>query len=207
MLLALDVSQSLQAGRLRALQAAAVVLLRGLQPRDRAGLVVFNHALQVLAPLGAPATAERALRALHPFGATALLDGLYLTLSVANAQDAPAVVVLFTDGLDTLSWLRQEELSATARRSNATLYVVSPSAVTRSLRTLVHDSGGQVFAADWNGLAQAFGEIGDHVRHRYRLRFEPGAGAQGWHALDVQLKGTPGDVRARRGYVRNAPTR
>ena len=42
---------------------------------------------------------------------------------------------------------------------------------------------------------------------RYVLRFEPtGRAAPGWHRLDLGLKGAKGEVRARQGYFRRAPS-
>ena len=40
------------------------------------------------------------------------------------------------------------------------------------------------------------------LRHRYLLRFDPGAPAPGWRPLEVKLKHTHADLRYRPGYMR-----
>jgi len=42
----------------------------------------------------------------------------------------------------------------------------------------------------------------DDLRHRYLLRFDPGAPASGWRPLEVKLKHMHADLRYRPGYMR-----
>ena len=46
------------------------------------------------------------------------------------------------------------------------------------------------------------------MAHRYVLRYEPrGVKREGWHAIEVALKGQKGDLHARRGYWVASPLR
>jgi VWFA-related protein len=70
------------------------------------------------------------------------------------------------------------------------------------LRHVVEQTGGQVWTAGGTErLAESFLAVLAHVKSRYLLRYEPsGVAREGWHKLDVTLRGKKGDVRARRGY-------
>jgi hypothetical protein len=50
-------------------------------------------------------------------------------------------------------------------------------------------------------LDESFLAVLAHVKSRYLLRYEPsGVAREGWHKLEVTVRGKKGDVRARRGY-------
>ena len=70
------------------------------------------------------------------------------------------------------------------------------------LRRISEQSGGRVWDASApERLAESFLEVLAHVKSRYLLRYEPtGVAPDGWHKLEVTLRGKKGDVRARRGY-------
>jgi VWFA-related protein len=70
------------------------------------------------------------------------------------------------------------------------------------LRHVVEQSGGQVWTAGRaDRLGESFLAVLAHVKSRYLLRYEPsGVAREGWHKLEVTLRGKKGDVRARRGY-------
>jgi len=70
------------------------------------------------------------------------------------------------------------------------------------LRHVVEQSGGQVWTAGGaDRLGESFLAVLAHVKSRYLLRYEPaGVAREGWHKLEVTLRGKKGDVRARRGY-------
>jgi VWFA-related protein len=71
------------------------------------------------------------------------------------------------------------------------------------LRHVVEQTGGQVWnAGGTERLAESFLAVLAHVKSRYLLRYEPaGVAREGWHKLEVTLRGKKGDVRARRGYT------
>jgi VWFA-related protein len=70
------------------------------------------------------------------------------------------------------------------------------------LRHLVEQTGGQVWnVGGLDRLDESFLAVLAHVKSRYLLRYEPsGVAREGWHKLEVALRGRKGDVRARRGY-------
>jgi VWFA-related protein len=224
-LLAFDVSDSVKGEKLRALQEAGASFLSELRAADEAGLMAFNQEVAWQArPTADKAQVERALMALQPRGGTALYDGLFAAVTVPDAAARPLVVV-FSDGEDTASWLDERRVKTALARSNALVHIVglvpdvapegpalagSPRVVrtvanehphARALRQLAEATGGRFWpAGSTDRLKSAFAGIAEAMRRRYLLRFEPAGGAPGWHRLQVKLKGGAGEVQARPGY-------
>jgi len=157
----------------------------------------------------------RALAALQPRGGTALFDALFAAVTMPTASARPLVVV-FSDGKDSASWLDERRVRNALARSNALVHIVgvvpSPSSVgvvrgkraeapVRMLRELAESTGGRFWPADSPAkLGPAFAGIAEAMRRRYLLRFDPEGGKPGWHRLEVRLKNAPGAVQARPGY-------
>ncbi len=47
---------------------------------------------------------------MSPAGETAILDGVYVALMTSQAEPGRSLVILFTDGRDTMSWLQPDEV-------------------------------------------------------------------------------------------------
>jgi VWFA-related protein len=117
--LALDTSRSVAGERLQALRDAAGALIRNLREGDRAAVVTFASGVTVSAPLSSDHTAAaRALEAFEARGATALVDAAWTSVLLAHGNDRPTLVLIFSDGVDTASWLRVPPVLALASRAN-----------------------------------------------------------------------------------------
>ena len=151
-----------------------------------------------------------ALRAVTARGSTALHDATYAGLRLLEPGPRLTVVVVFSDGLDSLSWLTSPQVVEAAARSEALLYAV----VAREkgdpknafLSEVTRATGGRVWTArSEEELRPRFLDVLDDIRSRYVLRYSPeGVAFSGWHALDVRLKKGRGEVLARPGYHRAA---
>lgn len=123
--LAFDISGSLEGEKLAALKAASQALLQTLRPEDEATLFTFADQVDWLAP---PTTDKnlirRALDELKPGGGTPVRDALYAAITLPESRGR-TLVVLFTDGVDNLSWLDWRQVQLVAERSNALVHVVS----------------------------------------------------------------------------------
>ena len=75
---------------------------------------------------------------------------------------------------------------------------------TRLVREAAELTGGRVFDVnDERELEEVFTSIRRDMDTRYLLSFVPkGVEGTGWHELDVRLRDRPGEVTARRGYLR-----
>jgi Ca-activated chloride channel family protein len=213
--LVLDTSESVEGGRLRSLIAASRRLVDTLRPGDVASLVTFSERLSLqVAPVHDPATIETALAGIRPRGVTAMWDALFAGLSLVSEGASRSLVLLLTDAGDNASWLTDAQVIDTVKRSNAVVYVVVPATSgglidwLAPLRKVASESGGALFTADWRtGLPQLLVGVLEEFRARYLLTFEPTGVRRddGWHKLEVRLKGSKGRVQARPGYYATQP--
>jgi VWFA-related protein len=111
--------------------------------------------------------------------------------------------MVFSDGLDTSSWLTPARVLDTARRSDVVVYAVASSpAKSPFLRDLTALTGGQMFETErGNDLTPAFQRILDEFRYRYLITYTPrGVPNSGYHRLGVRIRRSGATVRARPGY-------
>lgn len=79
---------------------------------------------------------------------------------------------------------------------------------TRALRDIATATGGRTWEAEsLEKIKTAFTDIAEAMGRRYVLRYVPeGVKREGWHRIELKLRGKKGDVRARTGYwVAGAP--
>ena len=207
--LVLDASGSVGGPKLSLLQAAATAFLDGLRSGEHGAVLAFNQRVQLLQPLTTDlALVREALERVSPGGNTALIDAVYAALRLRELGDRRTAVVVFSDGIDNLSFLAASDVAGAARRSNATVYAVTVRAKGDPKEAFLGDvaraTGGRVFAApSERDLRARFLDVLADIRSRYVLRYVPrGPGPAGWHALDVRVKSGKGDVLARPGYWR-----
>ena len=205
-MLALDTSASLSHDRLTRLRAACVALIGKLLPGESAGLITFSHVVtqrQVLTTdLG---RVSEALGLVEPSGNTSLSDAVSLGLSVAEQSDGRALLVVFSDGVDTTSWQPEEVVLASARRSETVLYgvAVTPEGGSpRFLRDAAEATSGKVLEVRSNDRLEAtFVQILEEFRQRYLLSYSPaGVTKPGWHKIEVRVKRRGVTAKARPGY-------
>jgi VWFA-related protein len=205
LVLALDVSDSVSGERLTHLRQAAVAVLRDLRDQDRAALVTFSDAIVVHGGLTHDRSSfEAALSHLEPGGGTAMVDAVQSAIVLGEADAGRALVLVFSDGVDTASWLTPPELLKTTRRSDAVIYGVTARASTPLLRKLTDETGGSLLdVASTADLQAAFRTVLDEFRSRYLVSYTPtGVPTSGWHTLDVTLKnGRRARLKARPGYL------
>jgi VWFA-related protein len=117
--LVLDTSRSVAGTQLQALRDAAAALVRLLRPGDRAAVVTFASGVTVNTPLTTDHTAvARALETAEARGATSLVDAAWTSVLLAHGHDRPTLVLIFSDGVDTASWLRAGPVVELAARAN-----------------------------------------------------------------------------------------
>jgi Ca-activated chloride channel family protein len=204
LILAFDLSASVHGQQLDDLRAAANVLLAKLVAEDRVALITFNHAVALRSPLTADHTDVRAaMQTAEADGNTALVDGAFTAMTIAEAEVGRSLIVVFSDGVDTSSWLRPPAVLERARRLNAVVYAVSSGPPSPFLRELTDLTGGQLFNEPRSDrLTTRFGAILDEFRQRYLLTYTPqGVEHAGWHRLEVRVKHRRARVQARPGYL------
>ena len=210
--LALDMSASVVGARVAELRRAGHAVVNALQPRDKAALVTFNGTVMVAAPLSEDAARVRlALDQPQQAGDTSLIDASYAAIVTAESDTARGLVIVFSDGEDTGSFLLADNVLTTAKRADTVVYAVSDSpsieplrgaSVPKFLSDLCEFTGGRVLEPGGSNLGATFLTIFNEFRQRYLVSYTPrGVTANGWHRLEVKLKGKRGTVRARPGYL------
>src|SRR5262245_44880725 len=202
--LALDMSGSVVGERLDHLRGASRDLLNRLVKDDQAALVTFRDPVTLGAALTSDAAAVRAaVEGEEPDGNTALVDGAYAAMMVGESDAGRALVIVFSDGLDTSSWLLPDAVLDVAKRSDVVVYAVSVGSVkSEFLRDLTSLTGGHLYEVEKTAnLGSLFAGVLEEFRHRYLVSYTPaGVARDGWHRLTVRVKRNA-TVKARPGYL------
>lgn len=222
--LLIDASTSMRGPRLRFAREGATAFVAGMRPGDEASIQLFSDRLLFTTPyLSDAASLTAGLAGVRAQGGTALSDHLYLALKQLERQQGRRVILLLTDGVDSHSTLRMEEVRWLARRSQALLYWLrtddqesevsrwsawkNPAAYRAEYqlleRTVVESGGRIVTLGRVEDTQEAVLEILDELRGQYVLGYDPSRrGRDGrWRKVVVRARPRGCDVRARGGYV------
>jgi VWFA-related protein len=202
--LVLDISKSVRGERLTRLVQAGHGLVDALRPDDRASVVTFSHQVTRAVPMTTDRSAIRlALGHLEANGSTALRDALHLAIQLDPRDRARSLLLLFSDGHDTVSWLTEDAVIDSVHRSGLVIHAVRLDQ-DMFLERLTQAAGGRTWAATSDRqLRELFTQALDEMRARYLLTYTPqGVDTAGWHAVKVSLKNGRGEITARPGYSR-----
>jgi len=207
--LVFDMSRSVVGELLDHLKEAAYGLLSEFKENDRAALITFNHAVVLGAPLTGDFTQlKTALDRTQPSGNSSLIDASYAGLILAESGSELPLIIIFSDGFDTSSWLTGEAVLETAKRNDSVVYAISTHRQPDEsfLNDLTKLTGGTLFEVESTGaLASVFLSSLKEFRNRYLLAYTPrGVSEKGWHKLDVRVKNPLAAIRTRPGYMRSA---
>ena len=101
-ILAFDMSYSVAGERFEHLRAGGRAVLSGLAKDDQGALVTFSHIVALGAGLTKNAAAvETALDEARATGDTALIDGVHAAMTLGESDAGRALLIVFSDGLDT----------------------------------------------------------------------------------------------------------
>jgi VWFA-related protein len=184
----------------RAVQALIPSLRRG----DRASMITFGgrvtERLKLTEDVGRLANV---LDNVQPNGLTTVIDAIYAALTLVGEEPGRSLVLVFSDGIDTASWLTTGRLLDAVKGSAAVVYAASVgNDATDMLREVTDTSGGRHVAVEsTRNLEATFSEFLGEFRKRYVLGYEPTNIVPGWHRLDIKVRRAGVDVRARPGYT------
>lgn len=149
--------------------------------------------------------------------ATALYDAIYLASRDLDRRKGRKVIVLITDGGDTVSKVNYKEAVRAAEEAEALVYSIIVVPIESSagreiggehaLIQLSEDTGGKYYyATSVNQLDEAFHKISDELRTQYLLAYYPSqrASFSEFRRIEVKVVGAPESatykVRHRAGY-------
>jgi VWFA-related protein len=205
--LAVDTSESMLGSKLGSLIKGGHDLISHLRKDDRIAVISFSHRAQrVMTMSGDFVAANDAIDGLSATGSTSLRDAIYLSMQTTPKVPSRPLVILFTDGTDTASWLPESSVFEAARRIPVVVHIVSfmPD---QFLERVAETTAGRLWrATSEKDLQVLFTEALAEMRARYVLTYVPtGVATTGWHRLDVRLKGQRADVKTRPGYFVPGP--
>jgi hypothetical protein len=139
-------------------------------------------------------------------------DATVAAAALAAGRPERSIVILLTDGTDNASWLSQTEAITAAQRAGIAVDLIS---VPRTYDTLDEDppgswdveaiserTGGEALSARDRELPRKIADRLTVLRSSYVLTFMPSAetNSDGWHPLEIRLRGRSGTVKGRGGY-------
>jgi len=204
----LDMSSSVVGDRLEHLRDGARTVLSGLARGDQAALVTFSEA--VVRGSDLTSNVEQIAGALERAGGhgdTALIDAAFTGMILGESDVGRALMIVFSDGLDTASFLSANVMLDIAKRSDVVVYAVVAGGSSKIpfLHDLAEATGGTFYdAGSTQNLGPTFVRILSEFRQRYLVSYSPRDVAGGaWHRLEVRVRRKGVDVKARPGYFPN----
>ena len=193
------------------LQEAALSFVYKMEDIDKALVVQFNDSIKGSAEFtGDIERLEQFVGALQAWGGTSLYDAVHYSLGRIKDQPGRKAVVVFTDGADTTSQIKEQEVIDYARSVEATVYCIgfrgSEGLLARSprgfLRKIATETGGAFFFPDKTGdLIKAFNEIAKELKNHYLVAYTPTRLPDGsWRAIELKVDRKDAEVRVRKGY-------
>ncbi|MBI5156787.1 MAG: type II secretion system F family protein [Acidimicrobiia bacterium] len=192
----MDASGSMAGEPIERAAAAALAFVGRLPSSARVAVVSFGDDPAPLTAMGATHDeVVAALTGLRAAGETSLYDAVVFASGLFEAADARHILVVLSDGADTVSAATLEDALAAVGAAGADLRAValqSPEASPEALQTL---SGGEVTTAvDANALAAAYTTVALDLTGRYRLTFS--TAASGLIEIEVFVRSPSGVLAA-----------
>ena len=189
-----------------------------LRPVDALSLYGFSEVVSEVVPFTADLRSiDRGIDRVRLGSATALYDALYLGSQALEQRKGRKVLVVITDGGDTVSRVDYKQAVRSAQEAEAIVYsiIVVPIEASagrdiggeHALIQISEDTGGKYFyATSVSQLDDAFRKISDELRTQYLLAYYPSQRLSDSSFRRIEVKvggasaGSPLTVRHRTGY-------
>jgi VWFA-related protein len=175
LVVAIDVSGSMQGQPLEYARAAVRGFLEKMGPNDRGAIVSFGSGAQVVQGLtGDREALGRGLDGLQAQGDTTLYDGVFEAVSlVAKEPLGRRAVVVISDGEDTHSALKLDDVIAKARETSTPVSAIAIGQFQlEPLRRLTLTTGGSLGEAPSpERLTERTAQMSELLRKQYVLRY------------------------------------
>jgi len=209
--LVLDCSGSMR-HNMHFMQEGALAFVNKLEEVDSALVVSFNESVKGSAEFtGDSGRLEQFVEGLEAWGGTSLYDAIHYGLGRIRDQPGRKAIIVFSDGADTTSSMKEQEVIDYARSVEATVYSVAikgeSGLLARSprgfLRRVSQETGGQFFFPDKvSDLIKIFAAISDELHNHYLLAYTPKRPPDGtWREIVIRLRDRKDlEIRVRKGY-------
>jgi Ca-activated chloride channel family protein len=220
MTLAIDTSSSTYKDRGIEQQAAKKFVHALIRPQDRMSVIQFNTYVEELADFTNSASQlDRGLERMRGAGGTALYDAIYVGSRALGKKDGRKVLILVSDGGDTVKGTSYKDALEQALRNEVMIYSIIDVPIEASagrdiggehaMITLSEQTGGKSFYAYEGGLEKAFERVSQDLRTQYLIGYYPHNQAPGgdYHRLEVTVpRAADGsfNIRHKTGYYSDA---
>lgn len=223
-----DTSGSME-DKIEGVQDAVVHFVKSVAPGDEIFLVKFSDDAEIVQDFtDDKKLILRTVQHLEPRGSTALYDAVLLGLQkIADGKRRKRALLLLTDGNDTNSSVKFEDIVALARKSEVTIYglgighgekgnihsgifdsQVKDTVDIRTLRALADATGGNAYYLEnaheggRDRIDESAAEIAAELKQQYTLGYYPTNQKKdgGFRQIVVELKDKSLRVRTKRGY-------
>ena len=223
MTLAIDTSGSTFKDRGLELEASKRFIHALLRPQDQMSLIEFATDVSQLSPFtNKEQQLDHALGHMRGGDATALYDAIYLASQSLAPKEGRKVLVLVSDGGDTVQNTTYSQAVEQALRAEVMIYSIIDVPVEASagrdtggehaMITLAEQTGGKSFYVDEGGLDKAFARVSDDLRTQYLLGYYPHNQEPGrdFHRITVTIPRASANafqIRYRTGYYADSPVK
>ena len=194
-----------------------------LRPIDALSVYQFSEIVDEVVPFTADIkTIDRGIDRIHNGAATALYDAICLASQALDRRRGRKVMVVITDGGDTVSKYDYRDAVRSAQEAEAIVYSIIVVPVEASagrdtggehaLIQLSEDTGGKYYyASSLPQLDSAFRQISEELRTQYLLAYYPSQRLSDseFRRIQVSIHGVDGladfHVRHRMGYYSSRP--
>ncbi len=212
--LAIDASESVHKDSALEHDAARRFVHSLLRPVDHLDLMEFSdNVREMVFFTNNPSRVDRGLNEIGRGAATALYAGVYLASQSLAPRSGRKVLVIISDGGNTVKGTTYEQALEQAQRGEVMVYPIIDVPVSASagrdlagehaLITLAQETGGKYYYADATSLDKTFAQLSEDLRTQYLLGYYPtNRLGSSFRTISVKLK-TPTDgysVRSRPGY-------
>ena len=222
LVLALDTSSSTYKDR-NLEQSASKKFVRALiRPQDEMSVFQFNTFVTDMTRgfTNNVAQIDHGLDHIRGDGGTALYDAIYLGSQSLGKRDGRKVLVLVSDGGDTVKDSTYEDALEQALRNEVMIYSIIDVPIEASagrdiggehaMITLSEQTGGKYFYTYEGGLDKAFERVSEDLRTQYMIGYYPRNQAPGrdFHHIEVTIPRAAPDafnIRHKTGYYANPP--
>lgn len=218
--LAIDTSSSTYKDRGIEQEAAKKFVHALIRPQDRMSVLQFNtYVTEMTSFTNNVSQIDHGLDHMRGGGGTALYDAIYLGSKSLGKKEGRKVLVLVSDGGDTVKGTSYKEALEQALRNEVMIYSIIDVPIEASagrdiggehaMITLAQDTGGKHFYAFEGGLDKAFARVSDDLRTQYLIGYYPRNQEPGrdFHRIEVTIPRAGADafnIRHKTGYYADA---
>jgi hypothetical protein len=177
-----------------------------LEPNDECEIITFNSRIAEAASRQRPPIKIELARG--GLEGTAFMDAVSLALTSVPTPERRQITIVLSDAIDNTSFFDEPTLLEAARMTDAVVYTILPgdpkfgrAISTARLQAISILTGGRLMRTPQRNVGDAIIAAITEFRQSYVVSYTlTGASIEGWHKIDVRVRGAKYRIRAKAGY-------